>query len=158
MATVEEECMLINITKSKKDNQWQPRKASVEPKPVPYPRTLLEAMRIKFKTAVKYRDTHIEEAYAAQASGTPFIPEQDYCAVCTSKDRKCPSEFPGCVDLGDSEEELSECSNWNEDLEEQASEVRGIFKKAQDPTKSANISDPKNPARWSNGKKKSTFN
>ena len=104
MATVEKEGTLINITKSSKDNQWQPRTASVEqdphpePKPVPKPGTWLEAMKIRQRAAIKYRDTHIEEAFAPKLSGKPFIPEQNYCAVCTSIDRKCLSEFPGCID------------------------------------------------------------
>ena len=95
MATAERECKLINITKASKDNQWQPRKASVEPKPVPKPRTWHEVMRNKELAALRCRDAHLKEAHAAKASGTPFVPEQDYCPTCASIDRKYPKEFPG---------------------------------------------------------------
>ena len=89
----EEECTLLNITKSNKDNKWQPRKVSVDS--VPQPSTWLKAMNIKINAAIKYRDEHIEVAHAAKAAGVPFTPEKDYCAVCTSVGRKCPSEVPG---------------------------------------------------------------
>ena len=48
-ATIEKECILVTITKSKKDNQWQPREVTVqpEPNPEPKPRTWLEDMRAK---------------------------------------------------------------------------------------------------------------
>ena len=69
MVTAEKGCILATFPTSKKDNQWQPKKLTVEPEPspepksVPKPRTWLKDMKIKQKTAIKYRDAHIEEAH-----------------------------------------------------------------------------------------------
>ena len=105
MATAEKECTLISITKSSKDHWWQPIKISVESRPVPKPRTWLEVMRNKELAATRYRDAHLQQVCAAKASGTPFVPEQDYCPACTSIDKKYSNEFPGCPDWEDTESE-----------------------------------------------------
>ena len=94
------------------------------PNPEPKPRTWLEAMRIKQLDAIKYRDVHLKEACASKS----FVPDQDYCAVCTSLDRKCPSEFPNCQDWEDSED-ISECSDWDADFEEQDRQKREVENK-----------------------------
>ena len=67
---------------------------------------------------IKYRDAHLKQAHAAKASGPNFILERDYCAVWTSIDRKCPSDFARCLDWEDSNDS-SECSNLDADLEVQ---------------------------------------
>ena len=98
------------------DITWHSKKVSPEPKPVPEPRTWIEAMARKKLAAIKYRDAHIEETCAAKASGVTFIPERDYCPICASIERKCPSVFPGCQDWKNSD---AYYSDWDADLEEQ---------------------------------------
>ena len=75
VTTTEKECKLVTITKSNKDNHWQPRNVTVEPEPSPEPkqRTWLKAMRAKELEAIKYRNVHLKQAYAAKASGTPSL-------------------------------------------------------------------------------------
>ena len=46
--------MLVTITKSNEDNQWQLRKVNVEPSPKDKLRTWHEAMRAKQLEAIKY--------------------------------------------------------------------------------------------------------
>ena len=100
-------------------------------------------MRNKEFAAIRYREAHLQQAHAAKASGTPFVPEQDYCPVCTSIDRKCPNEFPGCQDLEDTK---SECCDWVEDSEEHASEARAPLRKTKTLTKILTYQTPKPPA------------
>ena len=66
---------MATITKSSKDNQWQPRNVAVEPEPSPGPkqRTWLKAMRAKELEAIKYSNVHLKQVYAAKASGSPSL-------------------------------------------------------------------------------------
>ena len=107
------------------------KKISVEsrPHPQPNPRTWLEAMTAKKLKVAAYREVHTNQAHVYRSSKSSFIPDQDYCAVCTLIDRKSPNEFHGCQYWEDNKEEennqhkvgddFSECSEWDADLEEQ---------------------------------------
>ena len=115
-------------------------------------------MRNKELEAIRYRDAHLKEVCAAKVSRIPFVPEQDYCPAWTSRDRKCPSEFQGCQDWGDSK---SECSDWDVDLEEQdrqqAKEVETPLRTLKILLIAFNFQTRKPPAKWPNGIKQKAF-
>ena len=114
-------------------------------------------MNIKRNAVIKYRDQHIEEAHAAKAAGVSFIPKQDYCAICTSMDKQCPREFPGCINWGDSEEEEKEKledSDWDEDIEEKDNEARALLRRPKYPPNVLIFQNRKPPAGWANGVKR----
>ena len=68
---------LVTITRSSKNNHWQPRKATVKsqtsPKPEPKQRTCIKAISIKELEAIKYRNTHLRQACASKS----FIPDHN---------------------------------------------------------------------------------
>ena len=91
-------------------------------------------MRAKELEDMKYRDAHLLQACSSKSSKSSFIPDQVYCAVCTPLDRKCPSEFPAYQDWKDSKE-VSECSDWDADLEEQDRQRQELENKQANETK-----------------------
>ena len=135
----------------------QPRKVSVEPssKPQPKPRTWLKSMRIKELEVIRFRDTHLEEAQAAKCLGKSFVPKEDYCPACTSRDRKYPSNFPRCQDW---EDFWSEFSDWDADLKQQdrqkSSKVETPLRKPKILFIALIFQTRKHPAGWPKGLKK----
>ena len=100
---------LVTFTRSSEDTLWQTRKVTVEPHPESKTRTLLETMRKKELEAAEYRLAHAKPAFvsADKSPKSSFSPKKDYCAVCTPLGRSCTSEFPGCQDWKDYEEDGS---------------------------------------------------
>ena len=106
-ATATNKCTLLTLTRSSKDNLWQPRRLIVEPHPKPKPRTWLEALRSKGSEAVAYTDANTKQTYvsADKSPNSAFSPDRDYCTVCTPLGRQCTNEFPRCQDWEEYEEE-----------------------------------------------------
>ena len=85
------------------------------------------AMKAKGLEAIAYKDDHAKQACASAKSS--FSPDKDYCTVCTPLGRWCTIKFPGCqdwegykeegIDQSKGDNDFSECSDWDADLEEQ---------------------------------------